>query len=139
MIRAETSATGRRVVTASGDHTARVWDAGTGKPVGGPLQHEGAVNSAVFSPDGRRVATASQDRTARVWTVLLDSGSSQDAALMAGFAEALGGYRVNEFGSPVPLENQFERLDELRHRLAQGPDREGAPAWFLRRLLAIRQ
>ena len=58
---------GRRVVTASDDHTARVWDAETGKPVGRPLQHEDSVLSAVFSPDGRRVVTASEDGTARVW------------------------------------------------------------------------
>jgi hypothetical protein len=57
-----------RVVTASGDKTARVWDAATGAPIGKPLQHEGSVNSASFSPDGARVVTASTDKTARVWT-----------------------------------------------------------------------
>ena len=50
---------GRRVVTASDDDTARVWDAATGRPVGAPLQHKGAVRFAAFSPDGRRVVTAS--------------------------------------------------------------------------------
>ena len=39
----------------------------TGAPVGAPLRHTGAVQSAVFSPDGARVATASADHTARVW------------------------------------------------------------------------
>ncbi|SPF35997.1 conserved hypothetical protein [Candidatus Sulfopaludibacter sp. SbA4] len=58
---------GRRVVTASWDHTAQVWEADTGKPVGAPLQHQDKVNSAAFSPDGRRVVTASDDKTARVW------------------------------------------------------------------------
>ena len=33
---------GTRVVTASGDKTARVWDARTGAPVGAPLQHADA-------------------------------------------------------------------------------------------------
>jgi dipeptidyl aminopeptidase/acylaminoacyl peptidase len=58
---------GTRVVTASYDHTARVWRAdGTGKPV--VLRgHEGGVKSAAFSPDGTRVVTASSDHTARVW------------------------------------------------------------------------
>ena len=50
---------GTRVVTASDDRTARVWDARTGAPVGAPLQHADRVRSAVFSPDGARVVTAS--------------------------------------------------------------------------------
>ena len=58
---------GARVVTASDDKTARVWDAATGAPLGPPLRHDGWVSSAVFSPDGARVVTASEDRTARVW------------------------------------------------------------------------
>ncbi len=58
---------GKRVVTASRDKTARVWDAETGKPVGEAMTHGDAVNSASFSPDGKRVVTASEDKTARVW------------------------------------------------------------------------
>ena len=58
---------GTRVVTASADNTARVWDARTGQPVGAPLQHVGAVSAAAFSADGTRVVTASDDNTARVW------------------------------------------------------------------------
>ena len=61
------SADGTRVVTASGDKTARVWDAATGTPVTRPLQHQDPVVSAAFSPDGTRVVTASWDKTARVW------------------------------------------------------------------------
>ncbi|AUX40495.1 uncharacterized protein SOCE26_018960 [Sorangium cellulosum] len=58
---------GRRIVTASLDNTARVWNAdGTGEPL--ILRgHEEVVYSAAFSPDGRRIVTASWDRTARVW------------------------------------------------------------------------
>src|SRR5262249_40128429 len=58
---------GRRVVTASRDHTARVWDAVTGDAVTVPIRHGHVVWKAVFSPDGRRVVTASHDGTARVW------------------------------------------------------------------------
>jgi WD40 repeat protein/serine/threonine protein kinase len=58
---------GKRVVTASGDNTARVWDAVTGKALTEPLKHNDKVNYAEFSPDGKWVLTASDDETARVW------------------------------------------------------------------------
>ena len=64
---AQFSADGQRVVTASADKTARVWDAATGKAIGEPMKHDGVVYSAQFSADGQRVVTASEDRTARVW------------------------------------------------------------------------
>jgi WD40 repeat protein/class 3 adenylate cyclase len=59
---------GKSVVTASNDHTARVWDATTGEPrTDEPLRHGNPVFYASFSPDDLRVVTGSQDRTARVW------------------------------------------------------------------------
>jgi len=58
---------GTRVVTASDDHTARVWEVSTGRPVTPPLVHQRVIWAAAFSPDGTRVVTASEDRTARVW------------------------------------------------------------------------
>ena len=52
---------GRRIVTASDDKTARVWDAGTGKPIGEPLKgHDGVSKQRAFSPDGQRIVTASR-------------------------------------------------------------------------------
>jgi hypothetical protein len=49
---------GKRIVTRSDDKTARLWDAETGKPIGGPLAgHEDRVVSAAFSPNGRRILT----------------------------------------------------------------------------------
>src|SRR5262249_41485541 len=44
-----------------------VWDAATGAPRTPPLEHQGPVEAASFSPDGRRVVTASADYSARVW------------------------------------------------------------------------
>jgi WD40 repeat protein len=67
VLTASFSLDGRRIVTASYDRTARVWDAKSGKPVGEPIRHEDMVNAASFSPNGRRIVTGSVDRTARVW------------------------------------------------------------------------
>jgi hypothetical protein len=64
---AQFNADGQRVVTASLDKRARVWDAATGKELGEPMRHGDAVRSAQFSPDGQRVVTTSWDKTARVW------------------------------------------------------------------------
>ncbi len=68
MCHAAFSPDGRRVVTASHDNTARVWDAAPGQPVSPPMKHEGtAWFTPRSAPTGRRVLTASDDETARVW------------------------------------------------------------------------
>ena len=58
---------GTRVVTASFDKTARIWDVASGTQVGVLEGHKEQVYSARFSPDGKRIVTASWDDTARVW------------------------------------------------------------------------
>ena len=58
---------GARVLTASEDGTARLWDAEAGAGAVAPHGHEAGVSSAAFSPDGARVVTASSDGTARLW------------------------------------------------------------------------
>jgi WD40 repeat protein len=60
------SSDGHRVVTASADKTARVWDTSTGQPVS-VLLHEDGVKAAVFSPDGAHIVTASGTR-AQLWS-----------------------------------------------------------------------
>jgi tetratricopeptide (TPR) repeat protein len=54
------------VLTGSGDSTARLWDAATGKPRSEPLRHDGPVYAVAFSPDGSTVLTGSNN-TAGLW------------------------------------------------------------------------
>ena len=61
------SPNGRRIVTTSDDGQARLWDAGTGRPVAAFRGHAGEVYTAVFDRQGRRLVTAGADGTARVW------------------------------------------------------------------------
>ncbi len=72
VVSAQFSPDGTRVVTASQDKTARLWDARTGQPLGEAMTHQDAVWSAQFSPDGARVVTASWEiggnrGAARLW------------------------------------------------------------------------
>ncbi|MFS8980799.1 TIR domain-containing protein [Cupriavidus necator] len=76
---------GQRVLTASDDNTARVWDARTGQMTVQLTGHQGPVRSAAFSPNGQRVVTASEDNTARVW----DARTGQMIAQLAGHQEAV--------------------------------------------------
>ncbi len=66
---ARLSPDGTRIVTASFDGTARLWDAATCEPTAPPLEHQGPVIWAEFSPDGSRLVTCSQDKTVRLWDV----------------------------------------------------------------------
>jgi WD40 repeat protein len=71
---------GTRIVTASLDGTARLWDAPSGQELAVLRGHEDGVNSASFSPDGVRIVTASEDRTVRLW----DAGSGQGTTVLRG-------------------------------------------------------
>ena len=58
---------GKKVLTASRDRTARVWNAdGTGQAIVLTDQYHG-IWSVAFSPDGKKVLTGSIDGTVQVW------------------------------------------------------------------------
>jgi len=60
---------GQRAVTASSDHTARLWDLTTGQEIRQYPQHTGPLYCLALSGDGRTLVTGAQDNTARLWDV----------------------------------------------------------------------
>ncbi len=61
------SANGERIITASMDNTAIIWESTKGAMLYELKGHERSVSSAAFSRDGALFVTASEDKTIRVW------------------------------------------------------------------------
>jgi WD40 repeat protein/serine/threonine protein kinase len=80
---------GARVLTASWDNTAKLWDAASGKLIASFAHQDGVVHTA-FSPDGARILTASADHSAKLWDVasgqLIASFAHQDRVSDAEFS-----------------------------------------------------
>ncbi len=91
VLAASFSPDGTRVLTASSDKTARIWNATTGQPIATLTGHTDVVWAASFSPDGTRVVTASWDKTARIWNAATGQPIATltrhtDAVLAASFS-----------------------------------------------------
>jgi WD40 repeat protein len=61
---------GKTLASGSYDHTIRLWDVATRRPLGVPFTgHQNLVLSIAFSPDGKTLASGSYDHTIRLWDV----------------------------------------------------------------------
>ena len=58
---------GSRVVVASHDKTASVWDVRSGHRIGKPISHEHPINFAEFDPSGELVVTGAADGSVTFW------------------------------------------------------------------------
>jgi WD40 repeat protein len=81
---AQFSADSQRVVSASRDRTARIWQVASGQLLS-TFYHRDVISSAHFSPDGRLVAIASWDGTARI----LDAATGTSRVILAGHRGAV--------------------------------------------------
>ena len=58
------------IVSGGADWTVRIWDAGTGQPIGDPLTgHTGEVKAVAVGRAGGRevIVSGGDDRTVRIW------------------------------------------------------------------------
>ena len=88
---------GTKIVTASKDHTARLWDVVTGEMLTTFTGHEESVQAAAFSPDGTKVVTASDDKTARLW----DVATGKHLMTLTGHDEAIQAVAVSPNGTKI--------------------------------------
>jgi len=88
---------GSRIVTASYDGSARIWDAQTGAPLAVLSGHRAAVRSAAYSPDGSHIVTASQDMTARIW----DARSGGQSSVLIGHGDFVYGASYSPDGTRI--------------------------------------
>ncbi len=71
---------GRLILSASKDHTLRVWNAANGKCLQVLKGHTGYINACRFSPNGRLIISGSDDKTLRLW----DSASGVCVRVLRG-------------------------------------------------------
>jgi WD40 repeat protein len=62
---------GKTIATASGDRTAKLWDAINGEELLTLYAPDG-FTSVTFSPDGTQLATASRDGTVRIYLLKVE-------------------------------------------------------------------
>ena len=77
------SSDGTRILTASADNTAKLWDIASGKVIASFVHHD-TVRCAMFSPDGAKILTASWDKTARLWDAAIPRDLARQVKESAG-------------------------------------------------------
>jgi len=99
---------GTRIVTASVDKTARLWDAATGKQIAVLRGHDDWVRAAAFSSDGSRIVTASNDKTARLW----DAGTGKQIAVLRGHDDWVSSAAFSPDGARI-VTSSFDKTGRL--------------------------
>src|SRR5262245_50313966 len=105
-----------RIITASFDHTARIWSRVHRRSLTHTLAHRLGVSDATFSPDGAFALTGSWDGTARLWAVPPALDDQQER--IEAWVETMTGLRISptaggELLKPEEWRARKEQLDRL--------------------------
>src|SRR6185503_2987239 len=96
---------GTRIVTASRDGTARIWNIGPSRElqtfVNGTVKSSIVGASLAYSPDGSRLAVAYSDPTAKVW----DVNSGRLLLNLAGDSDGVSFVTYNLAGTQIATAN----------------------------------
>ncbi|MEH2207630.1 MAG: DUF4365 domain-containing protein [Nostoc sp.] len=88
---------GKSVVSASEDHTLKVWDLATGQCRATFAGHTGDVYAVAITPDGKTVVSGSEDNTLKVWNL----ATGQCRATFAGHTIAVYAVAITPDGKTV--------------------------------------
>jgi len=120
--------TGARVITASLDKTARIWDSRTGQTIHRLVGHEDRVTYVAVDAHARRVATASADTTVRIWS--LDTGDA--VATLRGHTAQVNAVVFASDDQLVSASNDGTvRVWDLIHNIQTAAYHHGGPLWHV--------
>jgi WD40 repeat protein/serine/threonine protein kinase len=93
---------GTRIVSASKDGTARIWDAETGIPIRALSVPGTRPRFAAYSPDGKRIITVLRDNTAHIW----DAVTGAQQLVLTGHGAAVQSASFSHDGTRVVTASQ---------------------------------
>ncbi|EIW74189.1 WD40 repeat-like protein [Coniophora puteana RWD-64-598 SS2] len=98
------------IATCSLDATVRIWDAKSGRQVGGAMSdHTGHVNSIAYSPDGRSLASTGDDAIVRFWDV--ENAGTASVQVLAHHEGFLMAVRYSPDGHFIARGGKDQRLE----------------------------
>jgi WD40 repeat protein len=106
---------GSRIVSASSDHTLKIWDAASGRIIRSLEGHSDRVRSCAFSPDGSRIVSASSDHTLKIW----DAATGRIIRSLEGHTDTVRSCAFSPDGSrivSVSFDGNVKLWDTVRGR-----------------------
>jgi len=99
---------GKKILIASGDINAKLWESETGKLLIELKGHTNIVPRAIFSSDGKRILTASWDNTSKIW----DSESGELIADLKGHIDSLNNASFSHDGLNI-VTSSFDKTAKI--------------------------